>query len=419
LAASAANARAATLKDCFQNALKQSEVLAESGESILQAEETYHLALGAVLPNLALNYTFLRQDDHAYTPALENQSPASQDLWSVTLSQPLFHGFSEYAALREVKDSLASAKDADRWAAMQVYQDVATAFYTVLSLERNKQLLDDEIKQDYDGRIKELKDFLDIGRARPSDVETVQADQALLQAAEVQVDQQISVEREVLAFLTGQDAAQPLEADDAPLGDAGNLDALIKDAEERPDIHAALMKEKAAEEFVSVNHGAHLPQVDLVGQWYPVARPGSVTPPVDWDASIVATLPLFQGFSLVSKDKQAESMQRQANVELARQRRQAASDIRNAWNTLSGDLAQIQAYDLGFKLADKAYQSLRRDFARGLDTNQDVLLALTQARDAQRSLEAARFAARDAYEQLQTLAGHRLDLFPERDGQGR
>jgi outer membrane protein len=407
----AAPLRAATLDDCYQYALAQSETLANSRESVVQAEQMYHQALGAVMPNASLNYTYLRQDDHAYTPILNEFNPNNQQTWNVTLQQPLFRGFSEYAALRQEKDSLVSARDAHRWAAMQIYQDVAQAFFMVLSLENSREIIEDEIK-DYDGRIKEEQDFYAIGRARASDVETVQADQALLRATAVQTDEQIAVEREILAFLTGKGETLQLEATDQAPADPGDLDALMRGLDKRPDIHAALVQNEAAKEFVKVNEGAHLPSVDLLGHWYPIQRAGT-NAPIDWDASISASLPLFEGFSLVAKDKQAESMQRQAEQNLYLARRQAVSALRTAWHTLSGDLAQIKADDQAYSLSTKAYTHLEADYKHGLDTNQDVLIAMTASWVAKQALETAGFTARNDYEQLQTLAGNRLDLFKD------
>jgi len=404
--------KAATLDDCFHYALAQSETLAESGESLFQAEEQYHQAIGAVLPSANLNFTYFRQDDHSFYINQTGQlgsTPAGQNRWTVTVAQPLFRGFAEYAALREAKDTVVLSRDATHWAAMQIYQDVAGAFYGVLSLERNRQLIADEVKL-YDGRIKELRDFESIGRARNSDKETVQADQALLIATGVQVDEAIRVEREVLAFLTGKDANLKLRLTNQAPSEAGDLDALLQNLDSRPDIHAASMKNEAAKEFVRINKGAHLPSVDLLGHWY-LDRPGSNSN-IQWDAAISATLPLFEGFSLVSKDRQAESLQRQTQLDLERQRRQATSDIRSAWRTLSGDLSQIRAFDSAYRLADRAYVHLEQDYKNGLDTNQDVLIALKSSRDAQRSLETVRFAARNDYEQLETIAGRRLYLVP-------
>ncbi|MGH7441101.1 MAG: TolC family protein, partial [bacterium] len=175
-------APAATLDDCFQQALKQSETLAEDHEAIAQAREQYHEAIAAVLPNVGLNYDYLRQDDHSVGATTAEFNPVQQNTATLTLTQPLFQGFSEYAALRDVKDNLTESKDAHRWAAMQIYQDVAQAFFQVLSLENSRELLNEQIK-DYAKELKEEKYFYAIGRARNSDLETVAADEALLRAS--------------------------------------------------------------------------------------------------------------------------------------------------------------------------------------------------------------------------------------------
>jgi outer membrane protein TolC len=409
-------ARAATLDDCFQDALKQSETMAESKEAIYQARELYRQAIGAVLPQVAVNYT-------AYTgnSNIAEFNPENQQL-SVSLVQPLFRGFAEFAALRDEKDLLASSKDADAWAAMQLYQDVSQAFFMVLSLEHSRKLIDEEIKQ-YDGRIKEEKHFYAIGRARNSDVETTEADQALLAATGVLTDEQIAVERQVLAFLTGKDPGEKLEAADPVPDSPGNLHDLLKGLDARPDIHAAYRQNEAAKELVQVAHGAHWPSVNFLADWYPAAnanRNDSIdnsNANVDWDAGIAATMPLFEGFTLVSKDRQASSVQRQAQLNLDLQRRQDASTLRSAWNTMAGDIDQVRAYDRGYKLSYKAYRDLDQDYRNGLDTNEDVLIAMTASWVAKQSLETAKFTARNDYEQLQTLAGNRLDLYQGQNAQ--
>jgi outer membrane protein len=177
------------------------------------------------------------------------------------------------------------------------------------------------------------------------------------------------------------------------------------------------MQNEAAKELVQVAHGAHWPSVNFLANWYPAGNPyredsynGSGTSVV-WDAGISATLPLFEGFTLISKDRQASSVQRQTQLNLDLQRRQDASTLRSAWRTLDGDIKQVKAYDLAYKLSYKAYQHLEEDYKNGLDTNEDVLIAMTASWVAKQSLETAKFAARNDYEQLKTLAGQRLDLY--------
>jgi outer membrane protein len=385
--------------------------MAQSKEAIYQARQQYHQAIGAVLPQIAVNYA-------AYTGNSDAAefNPENEQL-SVSLVQPLFRGFAEYAALRDEKDMLVSSKDADQWAAMQLYQDVSQAFFMVLSLEHSRDLINEEIKQ-YEGRIKEEKHFYSIGRARNSDVESTEADQALLMATGVQTDEQIAVERQVLGFLTGKDPGQKLEGKDPVPSNAGDLEDLLKGLDSRPDIHAASMQNEAAKELVNVSEGGHWPSVNFLANWYPAAKAtrddslDNSNPPAEWDAGITATMPLFEGFTLISKDKQAKSVQRQTQLNLELQRRQDASNLRSAWSTLAGDIAQVKAYDLGYTLSYKAYIHLDQDYRNGLDTNEDVLIAMTASWVAKQSLETAKFTARNDYEQLQTLAGRRLELYP-------
>ena len=67
------------------------------------------------------------------------------------------------------------------------------------------------------------------------------------------------------------------------------------------------------------------------------------------------------------------------------------------------------------RLKDMNRRILYAIYANGLDTIQDVMIDLTAAWVAKQSLETARFNARDDYEQLQTLAGNRLDRYPQQD----
>ncbi len=422
LAACAPSLGAATLDDCFRQALRQSETLAEDHEAILQAREQYHQAIAAVLPNLSLNYSYTRQDDHAYTPILREFNPAQQNVATVTLTQPLFQGFAEYAALREVKDAVVESKDAHRWAAMQIYQEVAQEFFTVLSLQASRELLREQVADD-DRELAEERVFQSIGRARDSDVETVESNRSLLLAAGSQVDEQVAVEREVLAFMTGASPDEDLEDSSTPPASAGSLPDLAKGLDRRPDVHAALDQDRVAAELVRIAHGSHWPVVDLIAHYYPNSvlnqsysiQRGGISSTINWDATVSATLPLFEGGALLSKDRQAASVKRQADLNLELTRRQALSNLRTAHATLAGDLDQIRAYSQAYRDAAKAYRSIDGDYRNGLDTIQDVMLDLNAAWAAKQELETAEFTARDDYEQLQVLAGNRLDLYPDPD----
>jgi outer membrane protein len=407
--APALHADGATLQDCFKDALVQSETLAEAHEDLVQDEERYKQAIGAIMPTIGLNYTYMRQDDHSYV--FPDTNPVNQSTFKATADQPLFRGFREFEALDLVKDSIAATKEANRWAAMQLYQDVSQAFFLVLTLEKDRDLVDDEVKL-FDERIKDLQQRQAIGRSQQSEVLTAQADQALLMATGVQTRLQVTQARELLAFLTGKDVDQALDASGALPATAGDLDAYLKAAQDRPDLTAARSRVEAAKQQVAIIKGGNLPSADIVGNWY-FTRPG-VTDNVNWDLSFVATLPIFQGFTVPSQTRQAESQVKQAQLDLQRQQRQVDNDIHTGYVTVAGDLAQIAALQQAYDLSDKSYEALKHDYTLGLSTNLDVLQALLTSRDAQRSLEHLRNAARNDEERLESSAGLRLNLLGDK-----
>jgi len=230
-----------TLKDCFKAALKRSEVLATQQELIVQAEETYHQAWGAIMPTINGTYSYFHQNAPGFTSSGNTASSAGQQTLAVTADQPLFRGFSDFAAVHEEKAFLKAQQQALAWAGMQLYSDVASAFYTRLAVQKDLNVLDNEL-QLYEQRIKELQDRLKIGRSRITELLTIQSAQAILKAQREQVFGQLDVAREVLAFLTGLDQDIILDdTDDVPAG-IGSLESYQSQVKARPDIIAAQKK---------------------------------------------------------------------------------------------------------------------------------------------------------------------------------
>jgi len=162
---------ALTLTNCFKAALKRSEVLSTQKELILQAEEDYNRARGAILPAVNASYSYVRQDTQGSTTSGNTQSSAGQQTAKITANQPLFRGFSDFAAVDAAKASITAQEEARQWAGMQLYKDVAQAFYSRLAAQKDLAVLDNELDL-YQQRIKELQNRLAIGRSRQSEVLT-------------------------------------------------------------------------------------------------------------------------------------------------------------------------------------------------------------------------------------------------------
>jgi outer membrane protein len=184
-----------SLTDAFKAALKRSEVLATQQELVVQAEENYHRAWGAILPSINGSYSYLRQNAPGFTNSGNTASSTGQQTLKIMADQPLFRGFRDFAAVNSAKALITAQKQARQWAGTQLYRDVAQAFYTRLSVEKDLSVLDNQLEL-YQKRIKELQDRLSIGRSRNTELLTVQAAQAILKAQREQVLGQLNVAKD-------------------------------------------------------------------------------------------------------------------------------------------------------------------------------------------------------------------------------
>jgi outer membrane protein len=404
----AQNANTLGLKDCFKAALKRSEVLATQQELVIQAEQNYHKAWSAILPSVNGSYAYFYQNAPGLSSSGNTDTSSGQQTLKIIADQPLFRGFRDFAALHKEKALIKAQELAKQWAGMRLYQDVAMAFYTCLSVQKDLALLDKELEL-YEKRIKALEDRISIGRSRITEVLTVQAAQAILKAQREQVLGQLDVAKALLAFITGLEPEAISLADTEQLPtDIPSLESYQLELNSRPDIIAAKKNLQAFKSNVSVAKGASLPTVDLLGNYY-VERPDRHENG-DWDAELSVTLPIFSAASISSDIHTAESEKRQSEIQLSLVQRMALEEIRSLYHNLKSNIAQLKALQEAFEIAEKNYNANAKDYELNLVTNLDVLQALTAYQDTKRSLEKVNYLTKINYDQLQAATAHVIFL---------
>jgi outer membrane protein len=394
-----------TLSNAFKAALRRSEVLATQQELVTQAEENYKRAWGAILPSVSASYSYLRQ---------ENNTTARAQASAISFDQPLFRGFRDFAAVDATMATITAQKQAKDWAGMQLYSDVASAFYTYLSAQKDIYVLDKELNL-YSKRIAELQERQKIGRTRSSEVLTVQSARAILKAQREQILGQLGVAKEVFSFLTGLDGELTLDDKDPVPSSVDSLENYQSKIDTRPDVSAAIKNVEASKSGVKIAKGAHLPSADLLGNYYtqhPDTRQGG-----DWDAQISVTMPIFSGGIISSNVRTAESQKRENEFLLSQIKRLAKEDIRSLHHSLESSLTQITALQDAFNISQQNYQANLKDYEFGLVTNLDVLQALTAYQETERSLEKSRYLAKINYNQLEAAVANRLTLMKSQEKQ--
>jgi len=402
LASPARAADKVTLDQVYSAALKRSEVMASQAELIRQAEERYKQTLAARLPTISGSATQTQLDDSGSVPS-NPSTQASQTTAKLSLNQPLFRGFAEFAAQRQGRALVSAQSEDERRAKMLLLEDVATNFYTVLSLEQDLANYDEELRQNLE-REQDLQARVRIGRSRTSEVLNVQAAISSLRAQMQQLRGQLQVAREQFAFLSGMDPATPLVENGAAIDDVPPLEQYLATVEQRPDITAGQQRLTAAQEYVAVTRGARLPSVDLNGNYY-LQRPGYLNN-IKWDVQLSLTIPLYSGGGTQSRVREALSVRNQTEYELVRTRRLAEQELRSTHAAVTFDLAQLKALEKSTEAAARSYEAQKKEYRLGLVTNLDVLQALTALQQNRRALDRAGFATRLDYLKLQVAAGH-------------
>ena len=367
-----------TLQDCYQRALRVSETLTISEESIRQLEIQYRQGVSAVLPSLSWIRTQQYQDTPDAAPSTSTNSVQGTLTRSARpesyfeIYQPIFHGMREFNALKGFASArLSSEKNRDQ-ARLALLGDVAQVFYTSLDLQQELELLANQHNITED-RIKQLHRWVDLGRSRSSEVLSTQVDLISLEALVEQTRAALQTARLTLEFLTQIPPQTPL-VDDRPDPAPAALEQVLLQSTLRPDLQALAEDRKTAQYRLKYAQGDYWPSLDFTGKWY-TERVG-FQEDSKWDALFSLEVPIFQGGGTRAAVQLARSQVIIADLAYARQQRLVQRDVKNAHQTLNQAVLQANLYDKAAGLARQNYDVQQKEYRLGLITNLDVLQVL-------------------------------------------
>ena len=363
----------ADLAQCYGWAQEQSENLHMQQEQIHQLEQQFRTALAGALPSLSFNASDKWLDPKgAASAGASGTTPQPQVNFS--LSQPLFSGLREYAAMAASKHLGQAAELQLKHAHTSLYQDLANAFYLILNLEG--QLANILAAENLsESRIKELRQWVDLGKSRHSEVVLVESQEAAYEAQAAALRGQIDVARDLLSFLTGKDMSEAKLAD--RLERVRGLDpeeTVLTRAQTRYDVQALHKQLESQEDQVRIAKGAWAPTVSFLGDYYLKRMPS--LDPIKWDAGVTASLPLFAGGGHLAAVRQAKSQASQAQYNFELGLRQARSQIHSTYNTLRASVSQAAASEKAYGKANESYTLQQKEYRLGLVSNLDVLTAI-------------------------------------------
>ncbi len=285
----------------------------------------------------------------------------------------------------------------------QAYFDVLAAQDAIVFIQAQKTAITEQLAS--------AKRNFEVGTATITDTHEAQARFDLTMAQEIAAQNDLEVKRNALAQITGQ-----LPAELAGLKSGIKLnppepakpDEWVNGAQTRNfGVTLQQLAVEIARRDISRNRAGHQPTVDFVASQS--RTQGLAFAP---DLTISSTsygvqfnLPLFAGYAVTSKVREAISLEDKARADLDSATRNAAQGARAAYLGVQSGLSQIRALEAAEVSSNSALESNKLGYEVGVRINIDVLNAQQQLYSTRRDLAKARYDTMINGLKLKALAG--------------
>lgn len=391
-----------TLYDCYKLALKQSEIIAISIDSVKTAQARFLQALTIMMPYVSFQSVDTQEaipNDAGTTFSTLKPAKSSERQFQIT--QTLFSGFKAFAAMKGSTLERDQRIEEKIRAEQLLLVDVSNAFYLFIEKKQDFKALM-RIKTALTNRIKELGFREDLGRSRPSEVVNAKAQLYTVEADLKVVKSQEIVARQLLEFLVGRSVKEVSDSYQIP-NQLMAEDYYVSKFINRPDIKAANYAWQFARKELAVINSDFLPSVSWQGNFY-TQRTG-FNKGTDWDVMLKMSIPIFEGTEVVGRSQEYKLKAHQRELEYVRLRRYAPYDIKDSYVKLDTALAVQENLKKAFYTAKVNYYLQKKDYIRSLVSNLDVLAAIQTLQDAQRNYIRAVYEAKRLYWRLRVSIG--------------
>ena len=396
-----------TLSDCYNLALKQSETIAIDAEFIKITEAHFLEALSIMMPNFSFISADFQQGASGEPTEFDSSAvgglKASQRQFNYT--QTLFSGFKAFAAIKGSKFEREQRINEYIRAEQLLLVDVADAFYLLKEKREDLKALQ-HIRRALKNRVKELRQRVDLGKSRLSEVINAKAQLYNVEASIELVKAQEVVARELLEFLVGGSVYSIKDTYGIP----ENLQPeryYVAKSDMRPDVKATKFAWDLAKKEIQIVNSDFLPNASVDANYY--TQRTSIDKGIAWDAALTINVPIFDGGLTIGRSNEAISNARQQELTYRRTRRSAPYDIRTAYVTLNAAVTVYKCLLKEYNTAKLNYHLQRNDYNMSLVNNLDVLTAIQTLEGAQRDSIHALYEAKRSYWQLRVAVGESIE----------
>jgi outer membrane protein len=329
-----------------------------------------------------------------------NRNYTSQS--NVNMSYTVFNGGQNWNAVGAGSAAIAAKRQTLARDYQTIYQDVAQAFYNVLQFEGDMVVQSDLIDA-LKARVDDLKDRVNLGRSRPSELLQAQTDLANAKFTYEQQRGSLNAAKETVAFYIGIPSAAFKLKETRKFPSAAQLESYLQRSGTRPDVLSQLESLRQAERNLSVAQGQLWPTITANGDFLASQDPASNQ--IDATMTLEASMPIFDGGLIIGQIHQNKELVRQSRLNVEQLQRTADQDTRTAYVNFNASVAQVIVLREAALLAAKNFEAQVDDYRRGVVSNLDVLTALQDYQTARIQLHDANMQARLDLINLHVAAG--------------
>jgi outer membrane protein len=391
---------AINLIETYREALQNDSKYASARAEFTAGQEKRIQGRALLLPVISITgKNMLANTDYSSENTSIDGIKTSDGKYALQLTQPLFRweNWQRYE-LGKLQTLVSEARF--RQAQLDLMGRVAQAYFDVLHAQDSLEAARANTVA-FSDQLRFATSNLEAGTNTITDNEEAQARHSLALADEFAAESDLEIKRSALQQIIGHepDALSPLNKEvqlTAP--EPADIKEWVNAAEKNNyGVVAAQVEQEIAKRSISLNRAGHLPTVDLVAT---VSRSMSSAVPVQnlsgyqensRSIAIQLNVPLFSGFAVTSKVREAIALEDKAANDVESTKRNAALQARQAFLGISRSLAQTSSYTAAKIASQSAVESTRMGYHAGVRIITDLLNAQQQLYVTQQQLSRVRY----------------------------
>lgn len=386
--------QAVDLLQVYKEALANDAQYASARAALAAGQEKVPQGRAGLLPTIGLGGSANRTSLDATQGPVNSNVDYTASGYSLTLSQPLVR-MANWELYQQSKLAAAVSEAQFGQAQLDLIVRVSQAYFDVLaaqdalaSVQAQKTAITEQLAS--------AKRNFEVGTATITDTHEAQARYDLAVAQEFAGQNDLAIRKTALQQIIGKPAGElaglrPGVKLSGPVPE--QIDKWVDSAETQNfGVLSQQLSVEIAQREIKRNRAGHLPTLDLVASRNHSNQLSSFGSNANSNViGVQWAIPLFAGFAIDSKVKEAIALEDKARNDLENARRSAAQGARQSYLSVNNGLAQVKALEAAEVSSQSALESNKLGYQVGVRINIDVLNAQQQLYSTRRDLAKARY----------------------------